>query len=422
MGVTIQPERSLFRQQALDFQQQDRQWGRVVPMQSVGVRFTIWFMISVVAAVIAFLFVAQYARKETVTGYLMPAAGTARVYAPQPGIVSAIYVEQGNTVEEGQALMTVTTNQIAANGEDVYAAVLASLEQQKDSIFRQIATEERRTASERDRLTALQEGLEIEMGHLNAQVEVQRERIYVVERIVNSGARLATRGLVSELEQRRREEAMLEQRQSLNMLAQQLTVRQSQLTEIRFNLEQLPFVHAEKVQALRTELSTTEQRIAEVNGRRAYIIRAPVAGRISSLQASVGQLADPQKLQMQIMPLQSPLQAELFIPARAIGFVEVGQPVRILYDAFPYQHFGTYRGRINKVSQTILTGTDVTMPLTLSEPAYRATVVLERPDVDAYGKKVLLQPDMLLRADVILERRTLVDWILNPLLSARIQG
>jgi membrane fusion protein len=422
MGVTVQPKRSLFRQQALDFQQQDRQWGRVVPMQSIGVRFTVWFMILAVAAVITFLFIAQYARKETVAGYLMPAAGSARVFAPQSGIVSAIYVNQGNTVEEGQALMTVTTNQIAANGEDVNAAVLASLEQQKDSIFRQIATEERRTTSERERLAALQEGLEIEMGHLNAQVGVQRERVYVVERIVNSGARLATRGLVSELEQRRREEALLEQRQSLNALAQQLTVRQSQLTEIRFNLEQLPFVHAEKIQALRTELSTTEQRIAEVNGRRAYIIRAPIAGRISSLQASVGQLADPQKLQMQIMPLQSPLQAELFIPARAIGFVEVGQPVRILYDAFPYQHFGTYRGRIEKVSQTILTGTDVTVPLTLSEPAYRATVVLERPDVDAYGKKVLLQPDMLLRADIILERRTLVDWILNPLLSARIQG
>jgi membrane fusion protein len=116
------------------------------------------------------------------------------------------------------------------------------------------------------------------------------------------------------------------------------------------------------------------------------------------------------------------LQAELFIPARAIGFVEVGQRVRILYDAFPYQHFGTYQGRIQKMSQTILMGTDVTIPVTLSEPAYRATVILERPDVDAYGKKVPLQPDMLLKADIILERRTLVDWILNPLLSARIQG
>ena len=42
--------------------------------------------------------------------------------------------------------------------------------------------------------------------------------------------------------------------------------------------------------------------------------------------------------------------------------------------------------------------------------------------MDAFGKKIPLQPDMLLRADIILERRTLVDWILSPLLSARIQG
>ena len=47
---------------------------------------------------------------------------------------------------------------------------------------------------------------------------------------------------------------------------------------------------------------------------------------------------------------------------------------------------------------------------------------LERPDIDAYGKRIPLQPDMLLKADIILERRTLVDWLLNPLLSARIQG
>jgi membrane fusion protein len=243
-----------------------------------------------------------------------------------------------------------------------------------------------------------------------------------VERIVASGAQLANRGLVSELEQRRREEALLEQRQALNSLAQQLAARQGQFIETRFTLEQLPFVQAEKIQALRNELSAAEQRSAEVNGRRAYVIRAPIGGRVSSLQASVGQPADPQRLLLQLVPAQSPLQAELFIPARAIGFVEVGQPVRLLYDAFPYQHFGTYRGRVEAVSQTILTKTDVATPVTLDEPAYRATVTLERPDVDAYGKKIPLQPDMLLKADIILERRTLVDWILNPLLSARIQG
>jgi len=209
---------------------------------------------------------------------------------------------------------------------------------------------------------------------------------------------------------------------SLNALHQQTTARRSQLTEARFALAQLPTVMAERVQLLRNELSAAEQRIAEVHGRRAYIIRAPIAGRVSSLQASVGQAADPRRLQLQIVPNDSALQAELFVPARAIGFVEVGQTVRILYDAFPYQHFGTYRGRIVSVSQTILTGTDIAAPVALQEPAYRALVALERPDIDAYGKRVPLQPDMLLKADVILERRTLVDWVLNPLRSARIQG
>jgi membrane fusion protein len=416
------PRRPLFRQEAIEFQQHGQQWGQVVLLQSLPTRLMVWFIAATAAAIIAFLFLAQYARKETVTGYLTPTAGTARIFVPQQGTVAAVHVEQGQRVGEGQPLLSVTTSRIAANGEDVDATVLAALARQQDQLTRQIAAEERRTESERDRLAAQIQGLETELGHIVAQIANQRERIRVVERLVAAAAQLAPRGLVSELDQRRREEALLEQRQSLNVLNQQLAARQSQLTEMRYTLEQLPTVMAEKIQLLRNELSAAEQRIAEVEGRRAYVIRAPIAGRVSSLQASVGQVADPQRLQLQIVPAAGELQAELFVPARAIGFVEVGQDVRILYDAFPYQHFGTYRGRIVRLSQTILTGADVSTPVALREPAYKAIVALERLDIDAYGKRVPLQPDMLLKADIILERRTLVEWILNPLLSARIQG
>ena len=57
---------------------------------------------------------------------------------------------------------------------------------------------------------------------------------------------------------------------------------------------------------------------------------------------------------MEIIPEDSVLEADLFVPARAIGFIEPGQDVRILYDAFPYQHFGSYHGHVTNVSQTIL--------------------------------------------------------------------
>ena len=159
--------------------------------------------------------------------------------------------------------------------------------------------------------------------------------------------------------------------------------------------------------------------VAEINGRRAYVIKAPTAGRISTLQATLGQYADPQRLQLEIIPEHSVLQAELLVPARAIGFVEVGQPVRILYDAFPYQHFGTYTGHVAKVSQTLLMITDATGPITLKEPAYRLTAALDRADIDVNGKKVALQPDMLLKADIILEKRSLISWLTSPLRGVR---
>jgi membrane fusion protein len=133
----------------------------------------------------------------------------------------------------------------------------------------------------------------------------------------------------------------------------------------------------------------------------------------------VGQSADPQRLQLEIIPEDAVLQAQLFVPARAIGFVQPGQTVRILYDAFPYQHFGTYSGHVAKISQTILTNADAAGPIPLKEPAYRVTAVLERADVDAYGKKLLLQPDMLLKADIILEKRSLLSWLISPITSVR---
>ena len=416
------PTRQLFRQEVIEFQQQDRQWGRVVPLQPLPTRLMVWFVTICVVCVIAFLFLAEYARKETVSGFVSPVAGTARVIAGRPGIISAVHVRQGDVVVEGQPLLTVSAMQVSAAGEDVDAAILASLSRQRDWLDRQLVAEERRTATEEQRLQAQMRALGNEITLLESQLRLQRERIAIVERMVVSATRLAPQGWISEIEHRRREEALLEQRLSLSALDQQLVARRSSLDEARFALEQLPAVTAERLQGLRNQLSENDQRRAEVDGRRAYILRAPVAGRVALLQATPGQAADMRQAQVQIVPEDTALQVELLIPARAIGFVSEGQQVRILYEAFPYQHFGAHSGRIMRVSQTMLAASESAGPLTLPGPAYRAVATIEQPWIEAHGSRVPLQPDMLLRADIILERRTLMDWILEPLRSARFAG
>jgi membrane fusion protein len=410
---------ALFRQEAIDFLHQRHSWGEVVSLQPISSTILSWTLAGLVVLILCFLSIAQYARKETVIGYLTPTFGTAKIFVPQQGFIKELQVKEGQEVAEGDPLLTVVTSQITADGNDVNATVLAELAQQRDVIKRQIAAEERRTASEHDRLASTIKGIEVETAQLEDQRKIQNERLKLSESFVSSGATLSASGALPAIELKRRELAALEQKQNVASLDQQITARRTQLTDARHTLEQLPIVATERIRVLRGDLSGIEQRVAEVNGRRAYVIKAPTSGRVSTLQATVGQIADPRHMQLEIIPLDSTLQAQLFFPTRAFGFVRPGQQVRILYDAFPYQKFGTYRGNVTNISHTILTGNETTGPIALKEPAYRVTVGLERPDIDAYGLKMPLQPDMLLRADVILEQRSLMRWLLDPVFSAR---
>ena len=412
---------SLFRPEVTESHQANRQHGNAsLFRQPTTLKLASWLIAIIVVAGIGLLGIGQYSRKVTASGYLVPIAGTAKIFPLQRGTVTKVEVSEGQEVQEGQSLLTIDTGQISAAGEDINATILATLSEQKEQLKRQIADEELRKKSEEERLTLLIEGLKAEIDQIQAQIPLQQKRIDLAESLVTSIAQLAEKGTISGVELKKRQAEFLDQEQALASLKQNLPARQNQLTDTQYNLAQLPIVIEEKVQLLRDQLSAVEQRIAEINGKRAYVIRSPVTGRVTALQASVGKIAEPQYLQLEIIPHDSVLEAALFVPSRAIGFVSVGQQVNLRYDAFPYQNFGHYEGRIVEVSQNILSASDTaSAPIALDGPAYRVTVSLGRQDVDAYGKRMSLQPGMLLKGDVVLDRRSLASWLLDPLLSAK---
>ena len=410
----------LFRREAIEFYQYQRQWGDVVLLQPVSTKLLAWSLCVSVALVVVFLLFAQYARKDTAAGYLTPSTGTAKVFTPQQGVIKNVYVKEGQQVTEGQPLLQVATDQLTGGGEDVNAATLGILTLQKEALSRQIAAEQQRMTSEQQRLTASVSNLVNQVSLMNSQITMQNRRIQLGQALVSTASALTAKGLVSETERSHREQAVLDDTEKLASLAQQEASMRDRISEIRSSLEQLVVTTDTKLQPLRTELASTEQRLAEINGRRAYLVRAPITGRVSLVQVTIGQPADPRRLQMEIVPANASLQAILFIPAHAAGFVHVGQRVRLLYDAFPYQKYGTHGGQIIDVSQTILTAADVSGPVALKEPAYKVVAALDEAVIKTRDKKTIpLQPDMPLRADIILEQRTIMNWILEPLLSVR---
>jgi len=122
---------------------------------------------------------------------------------------------------------------------------------------------------------------------------------------------------------------------------------------------------------------------------------------------------------MTILPQGGRLEAHLFVPTSAIGFVEVGQEVRLLYGAFDYRQFGVHVGTVTEKSSAIFSPVDAQANIRLNEPTYRVTVRISKESVEAYGQQFPLQAGMLLSADIVLEKRSLIAWLLGPLTSLR---
>jgi membrane fusion protein len=409
----------LFRQQAIDFQRGQRQFGEIALLQPVSTKLLGWLLALVVTIAIVFLGFAQFSRKQTVSGFLVPLGGTVKVYPTREGVVTALHVKIGQHVKSGDPLFTVATPEFATDGEDVNAAKLAALKRQRGTLGQQIEAEQRNATAERERLTALATNTQSEIAGLQSQIELQSQRIQLADGLVASAKELLDKGYMSAFETRRREDSLLEQKQTLASLRRQIVEKQSKVAETRFSLKELPMATARKIQPLRDQLSDVEQRTAEFRGRSAYVVHASASGRISMLQVAAGQTVQPQRLQIEIIPDDSPLHAELLIPTRAAGFIRAGQSVRFLYDAFPYQNYGAYTGRIAELSQTVVTKSDAAGPIVPEEPVYKAQAVLDRSNVDANGQTVPLQAGMLLKAEIILDRRSLAMWILDPLLHKR---
>ncbi|MBL0124134.1 MAG: HlyD family efflux transporter periplasmic adaptor subunit [Betaproteobacteria bacterium] len=150
-----------------------------------------------------------------------------------------------------------------------------------------------------------------------------------------------------------------------------------------------------------------------------YIVRAPEDGTITAIQADVGHTVAGNAALASLVPAGSNLHATLYAPSRAIGFVDPGREVLLRYQAFPYQKFGQYSGKVVSVSKTALSPGEIPPGSTefVREPMYRIVVALDSQSVDAYGKPQNLVAGMQVEADILLDRRRLIEWVFEPIFS-----
>ncbi|KEA03528.1 HlyD family secretion protein [Rhizobium rhizogenes] len=403
---------TLFRTQAIEHRRRLR--GEVMIAQPVshGVMTAILGVFVVVGA--TYLMTGTYARKETVQGYIAPTGGLAQLYATKGGIVTRVLVHEGDVVTQGQPMVELSLETTGADGQ-VGEKLRSETQARIQSIDTQITAAKARFDEEGRRLSARVEGLGGELANQEQRLESERRLQALQTDDAGRYAQLQIKGSGTRFELSRRQQQILAQESVIHELERQKEQRQGDLNDARSQLAGLPAERDDKLAQLQGLRSELEQSLAQLQVNRAYVMVAPVAGRVAALQAQPGQTAVAQSPLAALVPAGSNLEANLLVPPRAAGLIQPGQEVRLRVDAFPYQRFGVVSGHVVQVSRATYREGELLAPIAFKDPVYRVTVSLERTSIAAYGEERPLTPGMTLIGDVITDRRHFTDWVLDPL-------
>lgn len=411
-------ENGLFRANAVK-QQSARLDGDVIIAQPVSSSLLTTVLLCVVIAIIAFLSLISFNRKETVSGYLKPDIGLAKVVSSRAGVIQQIYVDDGQQVQAGDRLALITVPEHLSAGDSLTGTLFQGLLQQtelvnlrKQQVISQLSQQEAELST---RLT-LSRNL---LSDIKAQQHLLQQRLQLNQQRYQNYQDLTQRGAISTNELQQQHELVLNIQQQLAELNASEQNQKAQIEQLSGQLQRLPSEQQQQLAVLDSDISRLKQQQTELNARGELLITAPITGRVTNLVAEIGNNVQMGLPLLTIMPDNAELQAVLLVPTRAYGFVMPGQRTRLRFDAFPYQRFGLYEGEVIKTAQAIVLPNEVDMPVAVQEPVYRVEVALASQHIRAYGNTVPLQSGMLLSADIVLEQRSLLAWLFEPILSLK---
>jgi membrane fusion protein len=410
---------TLFRQEALATQRHT--WlGSVQLIRPLSLTLLATLAATMAVGVVLFLGLGHYTRKAQVVGVLVPEKGVLRLHAPQVGTIVESHAVEGQQVQAGDVLFVLAVGRSTEHG-DTQAAVQAGLSTRQQSLKQ--ATRQRMALMDAQKadLERQQRDIHRELAQIDAEAELQRQRLALAQDALDRQKGLLAQNFISTAQVQAKAEEVLAVRAQQQALERQRVGKQRELTALHAQLAALPLQTQVATGEIERGLALLAQEAAEVAARQRVVVRAPQAGVVSSVTAQAGQIATPEAALASLVPEHSQLQAQLYAPSSAVGFLRPQQTVLLRYQAYPYQKFGHHPGKVLAVSKTPLHATEIAalaLPEDVRrEPLYRITVALKEQSVQAYGQAQALVPGMQLDADVLLDQRRLIEWIFEPLLS-----
>ena len=409
----------LFRREALEHRQ--RHWlGSIQLVRPLSLGVLTGFVVFAVLAIAAWLVFGEYTRKARISGYLAPDLGVVRLVAPQAAQVLQSHVVEGASVRAGDVLFVLSVAQATAGG-NAQRAIETSLATRERSLAGSAREVDLRLEARRGALARQIDSMRAEIAQLDTETELQNQRLTLAREAQARLESLRGENFISAAQLQTKAEELLGLRAQLTALARQRAAHLRDIGVLESQRAELPLAARAQRAEIDRELAALAQQGAENDARSQLVVRAPQDGVVTGVLAQAGQSVTPASALASLLPADARLQAQLFAPSSAVGFLRGEQKVLLRYQAFPYQKFGHQSGRVTQVSRAPLQPAELAAlrPGEAAEPMYRITVALDSQSVAAYGVAQPLVPGMQLDADVLLDRRRLIEWLFEPVLGIK---
>jgi|GEM_PF-3259779 len=415
----MQHSDELFRKEAIEGQGKNKLGeAMLLPKTNHQILATVlicWFLL-----LCGLLINASFSSKATVSGWLVSSKASIDIMAKEPtGIVKSIQISIGQQVTKGQILLQVARNTGAQINENYQGQLNSLLEQNELLEKRQLILHDKYRQQNKQSESLIQTFDQ----HLliNAQLEQKlEEQLQLAITEEDALFSLLQNNSVS----RSSFQARKEKRQAIELQLAENHASKVEFEQKRLSVEQSKIANhiasEEEQNTLESNLQSLNQEIKRFEGSSDYLIRSPIDGIVHNLQAGAGETIGSNMPLLQITPLNNPLQAVLFVPSDHAGFIQNEQLVQLKLAAFPYQKFGMPVARVSQVSQKILLPQQVKLtPVPLNTPVFVVEAALMNQQINVNGESLDLKAGMLFQADIILSKRTVLEWLLSPIFSLR---
>ncbi len=413
---------NLFRQEVID-SKQTRWTGNIILSRPFSFTFLTICALFVGLIIMIFAIWGSYTKRSTVQGQLIPQSGLIQVYADRQGNIIKKNVYEGKSVKKGDVLFVISTTTYNENG-DIITALSKQIKLKEQSIKDEIIRMHQLHNNEREAIVNQINLTKTTINQIDILLLNQKNKVTLAKINQDRYEKAFKQNAASTEEFENKKTELLNQIANYESLQREKNTLTKNLTEQKIQLNGLQDKQNNEMEQLNRLLSSNYQELIEMQSKQSITIQAHTSGIVSTVNVDVGQFVDISKPLITILPKNTLLIAQLYVPSQAIGFIKEGDSVLLRYKAYPYQKFGHSKAKVLSVAKTAWASQDLKTIGTISgeqqlnnEPVYVVRVLPNKQTIRAYGQDMPLHVGMTLEGDILHETRKLYEWAFEPLFS-----